>query len=347
MADASFVYFPRLGVVQGTVAEKGLRALERHRAVSNVALAPSFFLIGAAPISASAIDAGIEWGVKTIGAKDLWERGLTGAGVTVGHLDSGVAKHIALNPAIGPFAAFDVLGRKLGPSSHYGIGGHGTHTAGIICARAHNNAYYGVAPGANLCVALAIDEGDFYRERVLAGLEWILLQRPRILNMSIGVEKGAAIFADIMKRVRAAGILPIGAIGNVYPGPSCAPANLTTVLSVGACAEDQTMWPGSASERFDREERSLVPDLAAPGVAIHSCAPKGGIALASGTSQAAPHVAGLAALLAQASPKASAGQLEDAILLSCHRAETLPQDRANRGLPNASRALAILLKGSA
>src|SRR5262249_13810063 len=72
------------------------------------------------------------------------------------------------------------------------------------------------------------------------------------------------------------------------------------------------------------------------------CVPNRGFAEMDGTSMATPHVAGLAALLASAKPAASAADLEAAILASCTRPGTMPQARANRGVPDATAALAHL-----
>jgi subtilisin family serine protease len=96
--------------------------------------------------------------------------------------------------------------------------------------------------------------------------------------------------------------------------------------------------------RFDRDADPIVPDLVAPGISILSCIPDGEYAEMHGTSQAAPHITGLAALLMQASPSATADQVEQAILDSCVRPPGMLPERGNRGIPSGSKALALLTK---
>jgi subtilisin family serine protease len=86
----------------------------------------------------------------------------------------------------------------------------------------------------------------------------------------------------------------------------------------------------------------VVPDLVGPGVRIISARPGGGFQSMDGTSMATPHIAGLAALLLEAKPTATVDELEQAILNSCKLRSGWTPDRAGRGLPDASRALALL-----
>jgi subtilisin family serine protease len=82
--------------------------------------------------------------------------------------------------------------------------------------------------------------------------------------------------------------------------------------------------------------------VVAPGVDTLSALPNGAFGELSGSSMATPHIAGLAALLWQAKPGASASEIEAAIFKSCKRPASMPAARANRGVPNAVKALAIL-----
>src|SRR5262249_15570256 len=120
------------------------------------------------------------------------------------------------------------------------------------------------------------------------------------------------------------------------------PGNYGNVLSVGAMGEDDLVADFSSSQQFNRAADPLVPDIVGPGVDVISSVPGGGYASMDGTSMATPHIAGLAALLAQAAPTASADDLERAILQSCVRPATMPEERANRGVPDGPRALQAL-----
>ena len=91
-----------------------------------------------------------------------------------------------------------------------------------------------------------------------------------------------------------------------------------------------------------------MPDLVMPGIDIISAnAGAGDLRPDSGTSMAAPHVSGLAALLWEAIPGATVAEVEGAIFASCARETGMEKDRANRGLPNALLALTELEKRTA
>jgi subtilisin family serine protease len=113
-------------------------------------------------------------------------------------------------------------------------------------------------------------------------------------------------------------------------------------LSVGAMDKNHSVADFSSSQRFQRRRDPLVPDLIGPGVGVTSAKPGGGWQDMDGTSMATPHIAGLAALLMSAKPKASVGRIERAIFESCTLDPSMPRDRANRGLPDGLKALALL-----
>ena len=112
---------------------------------------------------------------------------------------------------------------------------------------------------------------------------------------------------------------------------------------MGAVDEQRVVWQGSGSQAFKSPQR-VKPDVIAPGVAIPCAAPNGGMALGTGTSLAAPHVAGLAALLWQALPAATVNQVEQAIFETSKRPPGTSSQRGNRGIPNGPAALAKLAK---
>jgi len=334
--------FPNLGLMLGTVTRQGLKDVLADPRVSEVQGAPSISLIRPMRRSATSRQKGVTWGIARLGVPQLWEAGFTGQGVLVGHLDTGVdGSHPALHGAIKSFAEFDMVGMPIAGARPRDFGEHGTHTAGTIAGRAVGTTQFGVAPEAQLASALVIEGGNVVA-RILAGLDWMVGQRVQIVSASLGLRGFTPAFLMVSRLLRARGILPVFAVGNEGPGTSRSPGNYAEVLSVGACDDQDLVADFSGSQRFARAEDPVAPDIVAPGVAVLSCIPGGQYAEMDGSSMATPHIAGLAALLWQAT-NATANEIEKAIFDSCQLALGLLPDRAGRGLPNGPRAYELLM----
>jgi subtilisin len=340
--------FPRLGLAVGLVDDRGLGSLRAHQRVKAIYAAPTPSLIAPVAMIAAKASAQPTWGIKRLNIGALWNKGFNGKGVRVGHLDTGVdGSHPALAGAIadGDFAEFDFAGNQVAGARPHDSGQHGTHTAGTLLGRAGPRGKFGVAPGAQLVSALSIEGGQVI-DRILAGLEWIVSRNVQILTMSVGLPGYVAAFEELIAALRRNRVLPVIAIGNEGPDTSRSPGNYPNVLSVGACTEDDLVADFSSSQRMARQQDALEPDLVAPGVNVLSCVPGGEFAMMDGTSMATPHVAGLAALLRQAAPAATIDEIENTILNSCTLPATMPDYRANRGVPDAALALARLTTGA-
>jgi subtilisin len=346
----AFLYFQRLGVVLGTVDSAGFKSL-RQRAgsgsdlVAAVHAAPVLGLIRPVRVAAAVPPAPqqMTWGLQALEVDQLWAQGITGKGVLVAHLDTGVdGTHPALQGAIGEFVQFDDLGKIVSPSpAAFDSAEHGTHTAATIAARPVNEGRVGVAPDALLASAMVIEGGNL-QARVLGGLDWALQQRAKVLSMSLGFRGWVPSFIPLIQVLRQNDCLPVIAVGNEGPGTSRSPGNYVESLSVGACDENINVADFSSSQSFQRNDNPLVPDLIAPGVNVISAKPGGGFQSMDGTSMATPHVAGLAALLRGAKPEASVDQIEAAIFGSCAPVPSGASGRTERGLPNGPRALSLL-----
>lgn len=247
----------------------------------------------------------------------------------------------ALEGAIASFAEFDMAGDRVPNARPTDSDDHGTHTAGTIVGRVRKKGAFGAAPAAKLASAMVIEGGQVI-DRILAGMDWVIGEGVRIMSMSLGLRGYTPAFQAIVDALRAANVLPVIAVGNEYANSSRSPGNYANVLSVGAMDATDEVAEFSGSQRFNRLDDPLVPDLVAPGVAILSCVPGGGYEEKDGSSMATPHVAGLAAILLQAKPDATASQLEEAILGSCSRPASMQEARANRGVPDAVKAFSIL-----
>ena len=342
-------FYPNLGIMLGTVDSHGLSALRTHKdVVADISGAPPISLIRPTQTAMAKLTQKISWGITALEVPALWKQGYTGKGVLIGHLDTGVdGNHPTLKEAISDFAEFDGMGREVQPSPKpYDSDEHGTHTAAIIAGRSIRGKAIGVAPGALLASAIVIEGGEVVA-RVLGGMDWAVGKGVRILNMSLGFRGWWQDFLPLTRLLRQRNILPVYAVGNEGPGTSRSPGNYWQALSVGAIDKHNKVADFSSSQRFKRKKDPIAPDLVAPGVDIISARPKNRYQLMSGTSMAAPHISGLAALLWEANPTATVNQIERAIFDSCRIEKGMDIERAGRGIPNAPRALAALLKSSA
>lgn len=334
-------YFKHLGIALGTVDRRGYAALRADRdRVDRVLSAPVLSLIRPRNVAAAALRTRVTWGIRFLAVPALWADGITGKGVLVGHLDTGAdGRHPSLRGAITAFTEFDAFGREVHPPPRpHDTDEHGTHTAATIAGRMVGGRSVGVAPGATLASAIVVEGGNAVA-RVLGGMDWAVGQGVRVLSMSLGFRGYIEDFLPITRILRERNVLPVFAVGNEGPGTSRSPGNYPAALSVGAVDEGGAIADFSSSQRFRRKKDPIVPDLAAPGVGVISAKPGGGWQAMDGTSMATPHVAGLAALLFQARPDATANQVERAIFRSCTRGPGVSPERGSRGIPHAPRAL--------
>ena len=337
-------YFPNLGIMYGTVDAKGLAALSRDNDVDEVfAPSPQLGLIRP-QLDAALSDApqGPSWCLKRLKIEDVWNKGLTGDGVLIGHADTGVdAAHPAIKDKVDVFAFFDKRGKQVADAKAADTASHGTHTAGILVGDPFEGTTFGVAPGARLAASAVIEGGDT-PARVIGALDWMVEQGVRVVSLSLGLPGFNPQYSAILGILRQRNTLPVVAIGNDGPFTSCSPGNLPESLSVGATQESDEIWADSSSDQIAGPPKRKTPAVVAPGAAVWSCWPGKRMRAMSGTSMAAPHVAGLAALLMEAKPEAPPLEVEQAIFASCKRPPGISTLRGNKGIPDAVEALARL-----
>lgn len=344
-AASTYRQYDNLGVVLGTVTRDGLEALKHESAAATVVGAPQFSLIRPTSATAAKVETGVTWGLARMGVPRLWDAGLTGAGVLVGHLDTGVdGKHKALAKAIKSYAEFDDDGVQVAGAPPTDSATHGSHTAGSILARRVGKTAFGVAPGSLLASAKVIEGGDVIA-RILGGLDWAVGQGVRVLSLSLGLRGFRDDFMPVIDILRDRGILPVFAIGNEGPNTSRSPGNYPQVLSIGASDRQDRVADFSSSQKFARPERPITPDFVAPGVDIISCVP-GGYMKMDGTSMATPHVSGVAALLFEAKPEATVAEVEAALFAGCTRPKGMLEERGGRGVLDAAMAFERLTGAS-
>lgn len=285
----------------------------------------------------------LNWNLQGLNIEDCWQKGFTGVGIRIGHLDTGVdASHPALNDKVANFALFDANGGMISNVLPQDSSDHGTHTAGIICGGSVDGQSIGVAPDAKLCSGVVI-EGGKPLVRVLSGLDWMFDRGVRVVCVSLGIPGYNPLFEIVLARLRRQGVLCIFPVGNSGRKVSHSPANYPGVLAVGAVDQNNRVAKFSGSQVFDRPNDPIKPNLVAPGVDILSAKPGGGLSKQSGTSMAAAHVAGVAGLLFQAKPDATVEEVENALLKSCLLLPNVDPQRVGCGLVNPVGALEILL----
>jgi subtilisin family serine protease len=258
----------------------------------------------------------------------MWAIGDTGRGVVVASLDSGVdAGHPDLGPRWrgGSNSWYDPYGQH--PATPVDLTGHGTGTMGVIVGGDAGGTVIGMAPGATWIAARIFnDSGTATATAIHAAFQWVLDpdgnpatdDAPDVVNSSwsygsIGCNLE---FEADLQALRAADILPVFAGGNFGPGASTSvsPANNPEAFAVGAV--DGTGVIDATSSRGPSacgEATTTYPELVAPGVTIRTADRYGTFQVATGTSEAAPHVAGALALLLAAHPGLTADQQASAL----------------------------------
>ncbi len=262
--------------------------------------------------------------VPAIGADTVWQRfGVTGEGVTVAVIDSGVDYgHPDLGGGFGPgfkvVGGYDFVDEDADPLDEHG---HGTHVAGIVAA---DGDVVGVAPGATIVAYRVLDEhASGQMSDIVAAIEAAVdpngdgdaSDHVDVVNLSLG---GPGYVGDpattaVENAVRA-GVVVCVAAGNSgsfnsLGSPAVAPAAITVgaVDRQGAVARFSSRGPAPGS-------LDVKPEVLAPGVDILSTLPDGGHGRMSGTSMAAPHAAGVAALLRQMDPAMDALEVKSRIV---------------------------------
>ncbi|WP_328694797.1 S8 family serine peptidase [Streptomyces sp. NBC_00342] len=268
------------------------------------------------------VDSAMETSNAQIGTPAAWEAGLTGKGVKVAVLDTGVdLTHPDLKDRVSETKSF-IEGQEVADRN-----GHGTHVSSTVggSGAASDGKEKGVAPGATLAVGKVLtDQGFGSESQIIAGMEWAAKDvQAKIVSMSLGSSQGSDGTDPMAQAVNTlskdTGALFVIAAGNSgSPGSIGSPGAADSALTIGAVdSADRRAAFSSQGPRLG--DNALKPDLSAPGVDILAARSQlvsgsGPYTSKSGTSMATPHVAGVAALLAEKHPDWSGQQLKDGLM---------------------------------
>jgi subtilisin family serine protease/putative copper export protein/methionine-rich copper-binding protein CopC len=319
-ADVRALWIANVVVVRASDAL--VQQLQQRSDVSSVT---SDRVVSVAPAPIAPAGVPVASNLQVIGATDLWSRGVTGRGLVVANLDTGVDMtdpDLAASYRGGTNSWFDPYGQHATPAD---VNGHGTWTLGAAVGRSDTGVMVGVAPDAQWIAAKVFDDsGQATVSAIHQAFQWALdpdgnasthdgaqvVDAPFALNAP-GCD---TTFAADIQALRAAGVLPVFAAGNTGPGSgtSRSPANNPGALSVGAV--DGSDVVASFSSRGPSACAGVAfPSVTAPGVAIPTVDRFGFGVTQNGTSMAAPQVAGALALLLSAFPSLSADAQESAL----------------------------------
>lgn len=273
--------------------------------------------------------------VPLIGADEQQARGITGSGVVVAVLDTGLdTDHSDLSSDLihqrcfldndgfinGAGLCPNGSDRQSGAGSAEDGAGHGTHVTGIVTSDG-NVSSVGVAPDAEIVAIKVMDDSTFsgtfyFFSEIVAALDYILNNQPtvQIVNMSFGTFDTFTGHCDnstaynmagaaVINTLRANGVIAFAASGNNASGTHMpSPACLSNVMAVGATDDNDLVAALTNSNN--------VLDIMAPGIGIISDAGNNGTFSASGTSMASAHAAGCAALLIQSGEATLPSEIE-------------------------------------
>jgi len=262
----------------------------------------------------------LPWGIDRIDADLSSIKAGDGVGAVSGVnayvIDSGIAAHPDLN----------VVGHVnfTGDGKNTDCHGHGTHVAGTIAARDNGSDVVGVVPGAPLRGVKVLGcKATGTISALIAGVDWVRTNavRPAIANISVGGAASTALDTAV-KNLADAGIAVIVAAGNsgtnacnVSPARAGLHSGVITTAAIDANGNEPAF-----------SNYGYCVDIWGPGTSILSTARNGGTTTLSGTSQAAPHVAGTSALWLTANPAATAASAELALKASAIATAKLSKD---------------------
>ncbi len=291
--DRTFHIIPAMKV---KIPERAINRLRNNPRIAYIADDAQVMAIEPEVVSAQATpeEYANSWGVQRIGSEIPHSLNFTGSGVRIGVIDSGINyNHIDL--AANYFGGTNIIYNTTDPFDDT-TNKHGSHVSGIIAGIDNGTGVVGVAPEAMLYAVKSLDGAGFGTVgNIIDGVQWAVDNGMDIVNMSVGLGVFNQALQDVCDAADNAGLLLVAAAGNSFGQALFYPALFPSVMAVTATTSIDVIAGMSP--------RGPEVELSAPGTAIYSTTSTtttDNYGFLSGTSQAAPHAAGTAALLLSA-----------------------------------------------
>jgi hypothetical protein len=313
---------------------------------------------------------GVEYGIEMIGAPAVWNMGVTGSGIVVANMDTGVQwDHPALKEK---YRGWDPVRQTVDHQLSwydaayeievpYDDKGHGTHTMGTMVGSEGENII-GVAPEAKWIAVQAFKPEGAYDADLIAGAQWLMAPTDKkgvphpemaadVVNNSWGgTNSNSPWFTPMIEAWNAGGVFATFSNGNRGPGGGTVgnPADIAGAFAVGAVDADGVVT--SFSSRGPSVTGLTKPEVSAPGNYTRSSIPGNNYGEKSGTSMAAPHVAGAAALLLSADYSLTVDELKTTLMATATPRtdgtySVVPNNGYGNGIINVEAAVTSIVEG--
>ena len=297
-----------------------------------VSVARALDLLTGQPLTRSAPLGGVFWGLDRIGAPTAWNAGVTGQGVVVAVIDTGVDYfHPDLDANIWT-NVFEIAGNGLDDDQNGFIddtrgwdffsndntpldgNGHGTHVAGTIAAERNSFGQTGVAFNAKIMPLRSLgDNGSGSWDAVSRSIYYAADNGADVINLSLGSPSASQQVLDALRYAYSRGVVVVSAAGNSSAASPGYPAAYAAELGLAVGAVDRN---GALASFSNRAGSTVIDYVTAAGVSVYSTLPNNRYGTYSGTSMATPHVAGAVALLLSYRPNLTPAEIETLLVTS-------------------------------
>lgn len=293
---------------------------------------------------------GNNWGADMVNAPTAWQNGHTGKGVIVAVLDTGIdynhedlknniwtnTKEIAGNGIDDDSNGYvdDIQGWNFNNNNNNVLdnNGHGTHVSGTIAAENNGIGVTGIAYNSQIMAIKVLDEkGSGSYANIANGIRYAVDNGADVINLSLGSNSGNNAIKSAIEYASSKSVIVVMAAGNNGDPTPSYPARYADKSGIAVGAVDQKNQLTDFSNRSGSQEIKYVT---APGKDIYSTVPNNKYATYNGTSMAAPHVAGVVALMLSANPNLTESQVREIIISTAENGTNIQQPQPTNPSPS-------------